>query len=64
LSVPTLFESPDIEELAARLLREQAVSDRLEKVASVVIRYQSLSEEEKSAVIARARERAGQLTVQ
>jgi hypothetical protein len=63
LSVPTLFESPDIEELAARLLREQAVPDRLEQVARVVVRYQSLSEEEKSAVIARARERAGQLTV-
>ena len=52
-SVPTLFESPNIGELAAWLLREQAVPDRLEKVASVVIRYQSLSEEEKSAVIAR-----------
>jgi amino acid adenylation domain-containing protein len=64
LSVPTLFESPGIEELAARLLREQAVPDRLEKVARVVVRYQSLSEEEKSAVIARARERAGQVTVQ
>jgi hypothetical protein len=64
LSVPTLFESPGIEELAAQLLREQTMPDRLEKVASVVLRYQSLSEEEKSAVIAQARERAGQVTAQ
>ena len=64
LSVPTLFESPGIEELAARLLREQAVPDRLEKVARVVVRYQSLSEEEKTVVIARARERARQVPVQ
>jgi amino acid adenylation domain-containing protein len=64
LSVPTLFESPGIQELAARLLREQAVPDRLENVARVVAKYQSLSDEEKSAVIARARERAGQVTAQ
>ena len=56
LSVPALFESPGVEELAARLLREQAAPGRLEKIAQVVIKYQSLSEEEKSAVIAQAQE--------
>jgi hypothetical protein len=64
LSVPALFESPGIAELAARLLREQAVPDQLEKIARVVVRYQSLSEEEKSAVIARAGARASEVTVQ
>jgi amino acid adenylation domain-containing protein len=59
LSVPALFESPSIEELAARLLCEQTAPDRLEKIARIITRFESLSEEEKAAVLTRARERAG-----
>jgi amino acid adenylation domain-containing protein len=61
-SVPALFESPRIEDLAARLLREHAAPDQLEKIARVITKFESLSEEEKSAVLTRARERAGKVT--
>ncbi len=63
LSVPMLFESPKIEDLAARLLREETAPGQLEKIARVITKFESLTEEEKSAVLARARERAGQVTI-
>jgi amino acid adenylation domain-containing protein len=60
-SVPALFESPRIEDLAARLLCEHAAPDQLEKIAKVITKFESLSEEEKSAVLERARARASQV---
>jgi amino acid adenylation domain-containing protein len=63
LSVVVLFESPTIEQLALRLLREHSLPVDLERIASVVLKFESLSEEDKCAVLAKARERAGEASV-
>jgi amino acid adenylation domain-containing protein len=63
LSVVVLFECPTVEELALRLLREHSLSVDLQRIASVVLKFESLSEEEKCAVLAQAHERAAEAPV-
>jgi amino acid adenylation domain-containing protein len=56
LSVPVLFESPSIEELAARLLRDEQIPGEMEKIATALLKFEKLSKEERANLLARVRE--------
>ena len=56
LSVPVLFESPSIEELAARLLDDEQTPGQMEKIATALLKFENLSKEERANLLARARE--------
>jgi amino acid adenylation domain-containing protein len=55
ISMKAFFESESVEELAARLMAETQTPERLEKIAAAVIKFESLSEEKRAAMIAEAK---------
>jgi amino acid adenylation domain-containing protein len=58
LPLAAFFESAGVEELAARLLAAAPAPERLEKIAAAIIKFESLPEAEKTALLAQARRRA------
>jgi amino acid adenylation domain-containing protein len=57
MSMAAFFEADSVEALAARLMAETRTPERLEKIAATVIKFESLPEEKKAAMIAEARRR-------
>jgi amino acid adenylation domain-containing protein len=58
VSITAFFEAESVERLAARLMAETQMPERLEKIAGAVVRFERLSEDEKAAMIAEARRRS------